>query len=64
VGALRAAVDGPELEPHVDPAVLALLIYTSGTTGTPKGVLLDHANLDAMAAGRATLRSDRCRPDR
>jgi long-chain acyl-CoA synthetase len=27
---------------------LALLIYTSGTTGKPKGVMLDHANLDAM----------------
>lgn len=27
----------------------ALVIYTSGTTGKPKGVLLDHANLDAMS---------------
>ncbi|MDN5854365.1 MAG: AMP-binding protein, partial [Actinomycetia bacterium] len=27
---------------------LALLIYTSGTTGRPKGVMLTHANLDAM----------------
>jgi long-chain acyl-CoA synthetase len=27
---------------------LALLIYTSGTTGRPKGVMLDHANLNAM----------------
>ena len=25
-----------------------LLIYTSGTTGRPKGVMLDHANLNAM----------------
>ena len=29
-------------------ASLALLIYTSGTTGRPKGVMLDHANLNAM----------------
>jgi long-chain acyl-CoA synthetase len=35
-------------DPHTDPSALALLIYTSGTTGTPKGVMLDHANLDAM----------------
>ncbi|MEN4401353.1 class I adenylate-forming enzyme family protein [Mycolicibacterium senegalense] len=32
---------------HGDEA-LALLIYTSGTTGRPKGVMLDHANLNAM----------------
>src|SRR6476661_614722 len=31
-------------------ASLALLIYTSGTTGRPKGVMLDHANLNAMAS--------------
>ncbi len=42
----RAAAD---IEPagHGDDA-LALLIYTSGTTGRPKGVMLDHANLNAM----------------
>jgi acyl-CoA synthetase (AMP-forming)/AMP-acid ligase II len=31
-----------------DDSALALLIYTSGTTGRPKGVMLDHANLNAM----------------
>ena len=36
-----------EPAPHGDDA-LALLIYTSGTTGRPKGVMLDHANLNAM----------------
>jgi long-chain acyl-CoA synthetase len=39
----------PDRAPHPDPSALALLIYTSGTTGVPKGVMLDHANLDAMA---------------
>ncbi len=52
VAALPAAGAGlPHPEAPVDdPAALALLIYTSGTTGLPKGVMLDHANLDAMAA--------------
>ena len=43
------AGQAPRFEPaeHRDDA-LALLIYTSGTTGRPKGVMLDHANLNAM----------------
>ncbi|GAA4100572.1 class I adenylate-forming enzyme family protein [Nocardioides kongjuensis] len=50
--------------PHHDPAALALLIYTSGTTGVPKGVMLDHANLDAMTRmgqqAYDVTRADRC----
>jgi long-chain acyl-CoA synthetase len=37
-----------ERPPVDDPSALALLIYTSGTTGLPKGVMLDHANIEAM----------------
>jgi long-chain acyl-CoA synthetase len=40
----------PEVDAVAVPGDFALVIYTSGTTGKPKGVLLDHANLDAMSA--------------
>jgi len=64
VGDVYDAGSGSAPAPHVDPAALALLIYTSGTTGVPKGVMLDHANLDAMTEmGRQALElgtGDRC----
>lgn len=49
VGDLCKGVDRSDPTPHLDASALALLIYTSGTTGEPKGVMLDHANLGAMA---------------
>jgi len=64
VGDLYAEPVGPDQPPHVESSDLALLIYTSGTTGIPKGVMLDHANIDAMAdMGRLALQireTDRC----
>jgi acyl-CoA synthetase (AMP-forming)/AMP-acid ligase II len=65
VGELRDdAAAEPDQAPLADPSALALLIYTSGTTGVPKGVMLDHANIDAMAdMGRRALEvgpADRC----
>ncbi|MBN3785624.1 long-chain fatty acid--CoA ligase [Burkholderia sp. Ac-20353] len=51
-------------EPIDDQSKLALLIYTSGTTGLPKGVMLDHANVEAMTEmGRQSLKvtsADHC----
>jgi len=50
--------------PFEEPGALALLIYTSGTTGLPKGVMLDHANIEAMSEmGRNSLKvtaADHC----
>ena len=45
---LTAGSPSPEIGRRFDENALALLIYTSGTTGRPKGVMLDHANLNAM----------------
>ena len=43
-------IDTPQIAPHD----VALLVYTSGSTGQPKGVILEHANLAAMATQMAT----------
>lgn len=64
VGDLYDGAVGSDQAPLLAPSVLALLIYTSGTTGVPKGVVLDHANIDAMVEmGRQALElgsEDRC----
>ncbi|MFG2467024.1 class I adenylate-forming enzyme family protein [Streptomyces canus] len=64
VGELYEGAAEPDQAPLLAPATLALLIYTSGTTGAPKGVMLDHANIDAMVEmGRRALEvgpADRC----
>ena len=46
----RGAGRSVPAEPAAGSDNLALVIYTSGTTGRPKGVLLDHANLEAMSS--------------
>ena len=56
VDALNQCLDWPDMLAPPDPSALALLIYTSGTAGGPKGVSLDHATVDALAAtGRDAL---------
>ena len=49
VSELRPSATTAIATPTTLPEQLALLIYTSGSTGQPKGVMLDHANLSAMA---------------
>ncbi|MFC9839710.1 class I adenylate-forming enzyme family protein, partial [Rhodococcus sp. NPDC127530] len=49
VGDLYDAPVAGDPTPRADSSAPALLIYTSGTTGVPKGVMLDHTNVDAMA---------------
>ena len=44
----RGAGRSVPAEPAARSDGLALVIYTSGTTGRPKGVMLDHANVEAM----------------
>lgn len=43
-------IDNPIPFSHRNPDLTALIIYTSGTTGKPKGVVLNHHNVDVMAS--------------
>lgn len=49
VGDLNQRLCWPDLPAPPDPHALALLGYPSGNIGVPKGVMLDHAELDALA---------------
>jgi long-chain acyl-CoA synthetase len=63
VGELCQTLGWPDLLAPPDPSAPALLVYTTGAPGIPKGVVLDHATLDAMAATRRD-EPDLCSADR